>query len=59
MYRQLSFAFCFTACLFCLTGCGGGGDAEFVPSDAQTAEEIQESEDYENEFLEREKQQYK
>lgn len=59
MCRQLSFAICFTACLFCLPGCGGGGgEAEFTPSTAQTPEEIQEAEDYEKEFSEREAQEY-
>ncbi|PAY18747.1 hypothetical protein CKO51_14995 [Rhodopirellula sp. SM50] len=28
------------------TGCGGGGEAEFTPTDAQTAEELAEEEAY-------------
>ncbi|WP_182867648.1 hypothetical protein [Stieleria mannarensis] len=30
-----------------ITGCGGGGEAEFTPSEAQTAEEIAEADAYE------------
>ncbi|QDV86014.1 hypothetical protein [Planctomycetes bacterium TBK1r] len=29
-----------------ITGCGGGGEAEFTPTDAQTADELAEEEAY-------------
>ena len=46
-------------CLCCLTGCGGGGgEAEFVEAPAQTAEEVQEAEDYEKMLQEQHAENY-
>jgi hypothetical protein len=46
--------------LSCLPGCGGGGtEAEFAPSAAQTPEEIQEAADYEAEMKRVEQETYK
>jgi hypothetical protein len=52
MTRYLLSCMVLFVCLCCLPGCGGGGggEAEFVPSDDVTAEELAEEAAYEAEM---------